>query len=338
MMHLNLLHNPKLKAMALLLAVLSWGVVKQITNNDKTIDNIPVQIRLPEGWAIREIEQNEVRITFRGTREALLLLDERTVQVTLDLRESDFTSRKTIEIEPRQVTYTGSSARIVEIEPPTLEIQLGMEGRKQLPVVVNRSGEPPEGLQVESITATPQLVTLYGAQELLENITSLQTAPLTLSDKVQSFEQRLDVLPPSEEWVGLIDPPRVRVRVGLAGLVEERTFEDIPILLYHPAGEPPPGRRNVEPDTVDVFLQGSPQLLDNLDIAKIRAFVSAEEAAADSGEHAVRVLAPPGVAVLGVRPPTVRLRRPPPTPTPSPTPTPVPATPTPTPDDPEETP
>ena len=325
-MHLNLLHNSKLKAMSLLLAVLSWGVVKQITNNDKTIDNVPVQIRLPEGWAIRGVDPNEVQVTFRGTREALLLLDERTVQVMADLRESEFEAEKNVEIQPRQVTYTGSSARIIDITPDTLNIRLDMEGRKQLPVVVNRSGEPPEGLKIESIEADPKLATLYGSQDLLENITSLQTAPLTLSDKVQSFEQRLDILPPTEEWVGRIDPPRVRVRVGLAGLVEDRTFTDIPILLYHPAGETVSGAFRSVPETVDVFLQGSPQLLDKVDVSQINAFVSAREANATEEKQSVRVLAPPGVAVLGVRPPSVRLRQIRPTPTPAPAPTPTPDT------------
>lgn len=319
-MHLNLIHNYKLKGMALLLAVLSWGIVKQITNNDKAIENVPVQISLPEGWAIRNKSTTEVQVTFRGTREDLLLLDERTVQVLVDLRESEFEQEKTIRILPRQVAYTGSSARIIDIQPDTLVVRLGKEGQKQLPVVVNRFGEPPEGLKVEAIETSPKIVTLYGAQDLLEQITSLQTAPLPLSDKIQTFEQRLEVIPPNEEWVGRIDPHRIRVKVTLAGLTEERRFEDVPLLLYHPATSASLGTRLAEPKTVDVFLKGSPQLLDTLDISSIKAFVSASEAPDAPVDKSVNVLVPPGLEVLGVQPPTVQLRRPRPTATPPPEP------------------
>jgi YbbR domain-containing protein len=321
-MHLNLLHNSKLKGMSLLLAVLSWGIVKQITNNEKPIENVPVRITLPEGWAIREKDLTEVTITFQGTREALLLLDERTVQVQVDLRDSPFEKEKVIPLDSSFVTYTGSSAQIIDIQPDTLVVNLGKEGRKQLPVVVNRFGDPPEGLKVEAIETTPQIVTLYGAEELLEQVGSLQTAPLSLSDKIQTFEQRLDVLPPSEEWVGRIDPPRVRVKVTLAGLTLRREFQNIPLLLYHPATEASPGPRVAEPDTVDVFLKGSPQLLDTLDTSRIKAFVSASETPEAPVDKAVNVLVPAGLEVLAVSPPTVRLRplRPTPTPTPSPEP------------------
>jgi YbbR domain-containing protein len=303
-MHLNLLHNPKLKGMALLLAVLSWSIVKQITNNDKTIQNVPVQINLPEGWAIRDKDLAEVEVTFRGTREALLLLDERTVQVLVDLRESEFEPVKTVQIEPRQVAYTGSSARIIDIRPAKLELQLGKEGHKSLPVIVNRIGDPPKPLRLESIESTPSLVTLYGAEDLLQGINSLQTAPLSLTDKSQSFEQRLEIIPPNPEWVGRIDPPRIRVKVTLTGLTVERKFEDIPLLLYHAASEATTGGRIAEPAQVDVFLKGSPEMLDELDTRRIKAFVSVDA----PKEPLVDVLVPPGIEVLGIDPPRVKIR------------------------------
>ena len=177
-MRLNLAHNYKLKAMALLIAVLTWGIVKQITNNDKTVLVEDVDLILPEGWAIRNKEQTEVYVTFRGTREDLLVLDGETVEIRVDLRDTDFEPEKTVQLERRLITYTGSTARIIDIRPNTLTLRLGREGKKQLPVIINQIGEPPEGLKLEALTATPQLVTLYGAQDLLENINTLQTAPL----------------------------------------------------------------------------------------------------------------------------------------------------------------
>lgn len=319
------LHNYRLKGMALILAILSWGIVKQITNNDKVINEVPVRINFPEGWAIRDKDSNSVQITFRGTREDLLMLDSQTVQVLIDLRDEEFASEKTVTIRPRQVAYTGSNARITAIQPDTLHLQLGKEGQKQLPILVSQAGSPPDGIKLEAVVAEPGLVTLIGAEDLLDNINALQTAPLNLSDKIQSFEQRLDVLLPNPEWVGRVTPSRVLVRVTLAGLTIERRFSDIPLMLTLPAGNQTPMRLTAEPDTVDVFLRGSPQLLDELDTRRIQAFVSAQSSPSPRGnERKVNVLVPAGLEVLGVQPDRVTIKR---MPEPAPTPTALPSAP-----------
>jgi hypothetical protein len=111
--------------------------------------------------------------------------------------------------------------------------------------------------------------------------------------------------------------------VTLAGVTEERRFSDISLMVLHPANEPV-GNRKVKPDKVDVFLEASPQLLDDLEASSIRAFVSTE--GETNKEREVRVLVPPGIDVLGVRPDTV-LVLPEPTPAPEPTPTPAESTP-----------
>lgn len=319
----KLLHNYKLKAMALVLAVITWGIVKQITNNDKVINNVPVNLTLPEGWAVREMDDSNVKVTFRGTRDDLLRLDERTVQIQVNLRETEFEPEKTLRILPRQVAYTGSSARIMDIQPATLTVRLGKEGRKKLPVIINRTGEPPQGLKVEAIEVDPRVVSLYGAEDLLEGVNALRTAPLNLSDKLRSFEQRLDVLLPSREWVGRVEPPRVRVKVTLAGETEERKFTGVPLMLYHLAGHTVSGRQVADPETVDVFIKGSPQLLDELAVDRIRAFVHAGPTRENDAPREVNVLLPPGLDVIGIQPATVNVRTlSPPTPTPAPTPVP----------------
>jgi len=324
----NYLHNLQLKAIALLLAIVSWGIVTRITNNETLITDVPVQITIPEGWAIRDQDVQSVDLTFRGTREDLLRLDERTIQVEVDLRDEEFVANRSIPLSPRMVTYTASNARVTSIEPNIVNLAFGREGRKDLPVLVSQSGQPPQGLTVESIQVEPSVVTLFGEQEALETVSSLQTGPLNLSDRIRSFEQRVEVKLPSESWVGRVQPARVLVKVTLAGVTEERRFPDVPLLTVHPVNQAV-AVRSVTPAQVDVFLEASPQLLDALDLSQIRAFVSTDGEPDDKKE--VQVLVPPGIDVLGVRPDSVTLLPPPaqetsgtaPSPTTSPSPTPV---------------
>jgi YbbR domain-containing protein len=306
--------NVRLKAIALLLAIVSWGVVTQITNNETGITDVPVVINIPEGWAIRDQDVRTVDLTFRGTREDLLRLDERTIQLEVDLRDEEFLSTRSVRLTPRMVTTTASNARVTKIEPDTVNLSFGREGSKDLPVLVTQSGQPPQGLTIESIQVEPSVVTLYGEQEVLETVSSLQTNPLNVSDRIRSFEQRVEVKPPTESWVGRVTPSRVLVKVTLAGVTEERRFADIPLLTVHPVNVPVDPRA-VAPETVDVFLEASPQLLDALEISDIRAFVSTD--GRENERKPVQVLVPPGIDVLGVRPDTVRLISPP-TPEPAP--------------------
>lgn len=305
----DLLHNVHLKAIALLLAVLSWGIVREITNNETRISDVPVRIQIPEGWAIRDQNIRSVDLTFRGTREDLLRLDERAVEVAIDLRDDDFSASRSLELTPRMVSSTTSNARVIAIEPSQMDLKFGQEGRKDLPVLITQSGQPPQGLTVQSIEVEPSVVTLFGERELLETVSSLQTSPLQLSDRIRSFEQRVDVNLPSETWVGRVLPSRVLVKVTLAGVTEERLFPQVPLLMVHPVNQPV-NTITVSPDQVDVFLEASPQLLDELDPSRIRAFVSVEGAAEEPRE--VNVLLPPGFELLGVRPDTVTLVPPPP--------------------------
>lgn len=315
----------RLKATALLLAVLSWGIVTRITNNETRISNVPVLITNPEGWAIRDQDVQSVDLTFRGTREDLLRLDERTIQIEVDLRDEEFTSSRSIPLSARMVTHAGSNARVTSIEPKEVNLSFGREGSKDLPVVVSQSGQPPQGLTVESIQVEPSVVTLFGEEEVLETVNSLQTASLNLSDRIRSFEQRVDVKLPTESWVGRVNPSRVLVKVTLAGVTEERRFSAIPLLLVHSTQEQA-GALIPSPSEVDVFLKASPQLLNALTPSQIRAFVFTD--GPPGTERMVQVLAPPGVDVLGVRPDTVSLQSPPPpeppeaeaSPTPEPTP------------------
>jgi len=305
----RILRNYQLKGIALVLAMLSWVIVSRITNNNKILPNVPVQITLPEGWAIRDKDVNTVQVTFRGTSADLGLLGTKSVQITLDLRDEEFESEKTITISPRQVSFAGVNSRVTSIRPNSVTLQLGREGSRKLPVIVNQVGKPPEGFKVEAIEIEPPLVTVVGAEDVLEQINALQTIPLNLSDKIQSFTQRLDVQLPNPEWVGQIDPARVLVRVTITGLTVERKISSIPVFLIQPSNEFSSIRSVIDPVTVDVFLKGSPQLLDELDERRIQAFVSTQSLDdLESNIRKVNVLVPPGLEVLGTQPDWVTLK------------------------------
>lgn len=309
-------HNYKLKAIALGLAWLTWYIVTTITNFDKVISNVNLVLMLPEGWAVLDKSTDEFQVTFRGTKEDLLMLDERSVQLFVDLRNEEFSPTKRIRLTNRIVTHN-SKARVYELHPAYVELRLGREGSRRLPVRPTTSGEPAEGMRLESVVYEPTHVTLFGAEDRLDAITSLQTQPVNLADRVRSFEQRVDVLIPSQDWIGRVEPSRVTVRVNLAGLTEDRVLEGVPVRISLPGDYEGALPLEAVPQQVSLTLKGRPELLDELTPDTIYAFAPVE-----SGRNEARVIVhlPAGVELLDVRPRNVALRTPPPTPPAAPSP------------------
>lgn len=303
----RLTSNLKLKLMALGLAVLSWYIVSTITNFDKVITNVNMVLLLPEGWAVLEKSTDDFQVTFRGTKEDLLMLDERSVQLFLDLRNEEFTPTKRIRLTNRMVTHN-SKARIYDLHPANLDLRLGREGQRRLPIRPATTGEPADGMRLETISFEPTHVTLYGAEDRLDTVTSLQSAPLLLTDRSRSFEQRVDVQLPSPDWIGRVEPARVLVRVNLSGLTEDRIFENIPVRLSFLSDQQQGRNRIPEPENVRVTLKGRPELLAELDASVIQAFAPYIEG---QTEAQVIVHVPAGLDVLDISPSEVRLRTPP---------------------------
>lgn len=300
--------NVKLKGVALLLAVLTWTIVDLLTNYPKTLVTPEVRVQLPEGWAVIGREPSEFQILFQGTREDLSFINENSLEIIVDLSSESFDPSvvdnvRTVELTPRNVLHN-SRARVASIQPSSLRVRVGLEGQKPLPLRVNQTGELLSGLQVETITVDPPRVTLYGARDRLESVTALQTSPLNLTEKVGNFEQRVDVLLPSPDWVGRVEPARVQVRVTLVGLTEDRLFTEIPVQVsYGPSSSPE--RLVPDPPVVAASLKGGADLLDRLEPGSLRAFVTAGEA---SEEVRVYLHHPPGLELLDVQPPRVTLR------------------------------
>ncbi len=301
--------NVKLKGVALVLALLSWTIVDLLTNYPKTLIAQDLRVQLPEGWAVIGRDPSEFQVFFQGTREDLNFINENTLELMVDLSAENFDPSmvdnvRTVNLTSRNVIHN-SRARVASIQPSSVRVRVGLEGQKQLPLRVNQTGELLEGLHVETITVEPPRVTLYGARDRLESVTALQTSPLNLTEKVGDFEQRVDVLLPSPDWVGRVEPARVLVRVTLVGLTEDRVFSEIPVRVTFDPAQGPRETLVPDPPVVTASLKGGAELLDRLEPDALRAFVAAGAA---GQEARVYLHHPPGLELLDVQPPFVILR------------------------------
>lgn len=292
----KLMHNWQMKLGAFGLALLSWFVIHETTSHERVVGGVPLELDLPDGWAVKDQSFTEFEITFQGTQDDLLRLDARAIRLSADLQEAEYSSAKTLTLSEKNVSHT-SNARIWGIEPNVVEVTFDQETQKIVPVNVNLQGDLQLGTRVESAVAEPTLVTITGPRESLDSVKALQTTAVDLTGRIQSFGQRVEVLPPAENWSGKVTPPSVVVNVTLVGMKEQRTFTKLPVRVMGDADEGRAWKRT--PVEVDVILQGRSGKLDELKPSEIRAYVLPD---GGSGTLPVLVHVPAGIDVIAVIP------------------------------------
>jgi hypothetical protein len=146
------------------------------------------------------------------------------------------------------------------------------------------------------------MVKLVGSRRRLEEIDSVQTAPIPLEGRIKSFTQRVALLPPSEEWIVHMDPNRVDVSVVLAGQDAVREFTNLTVNVMSLPGIDAP-MPTLDPAAVSIRVEGRDTLVQSLKLEQFQAFVQVGERAVPSTNKVpIRVNIPAGLKLLEVIP------------------------------------
>ncbi|GGF34851.1 hypothetical protein GCM10010954_37400 [Halobacillus andaensis] len=183
--------------------------------------------------------------------------------VTIDLiNESQIENEYTVgeaEIDPNEVTITGSSAAIdrvasvkaiidvgeadatledieapvkvydaqgnelnVLLDPTTVDVTVPItRSEKDVPISFEPEGEAPEGMEVDSISSETDSVTISGPNDVLDEIENFEDIPVDVSDVTENETVEVDI--PLPEEVSSVEPETVEVEVEVE--VEEVTEE-----------------------------------------------------------------------------------------------------------------
>ncbi|MFG6150597.1 CdaR family protein [Halobacillus sp. B23F22_1] len=181
--------------------------------------------------------------------------------VTIDLiNESQIENEYTVgeaEIDPSEVTITGSSAAIdrvasvkaimdvgeadetledieapvkvydaqgnelnVLLDPTTVDVTVPItRSEKDVPISFEPAGEAPEGVEVDSINSETDSVTISGPNDVLEEIENFEDIPVDVSEVTEDETVEVDIPLPDE--VSGVDPETVEVEVEVEEVTEE---------------------------------------------------------------------------------------------------------------------
>lgn len=298
--------NRGTKLAAAVIAVITWYAVRLTINYVRTVPDVPLTIRVDDGWAILDRSAQNVDVTFRGAQEDVRNLNASQVKVVVDLRGKTREGTLTIRLKPKNVSGSGV-ARPIAIRPDEIVLSLDQQAEKTVPVKADLQGSPPDGFEVESLACTPATVKLTGPQKRLAEVDSLRTAPVDIEGRTRSFKKlKVAVLPPSENWVAKMEPETVAVEIGIAERATTRSFADVPVwVMADPARNQ---KIAISSNRVTVTLRGRAELLRSLKPRDVQAYVDVREL--DGGasyELPVRVVAPSGASLASAEPASIKV-------------------------------
>ena len=264
-----LLNNAGLKMVSILLAIVSWYAIRETISFEVSISDIPLQIRTGEGWAVFRQSENTITATFRGSQEDIRLMDHKQIKAVVDLRTNAVAGAIDVAITPQAIRGL-RGVRAVQVHPDRVRISLDHESEKLIAVKGRTTGKPLAG-EVEELICNPAVVRLRGPAQQLQQTEWIYTEPVDVEGRIESFSKRCRVLPPSNTWSPIIEPPDVQVEVVIEEKTDSLEWSDLPVAVI---GNPGAAVKvEITPARVNVVITGTPEALEILKTAAPKAFV-----------------------------------------------------------------
>jgi len=256
-----LYRNKSLIALALILAIICWYGIREITSFEKVIKDVPIRILLDSGWSVHERSASVTDILFRGSREDIGYLNREQVEIVVDLRGKVFDGSRTIVLDPRNVR-TPPRTLPVSLRPNVIELSLDREDVKEVPVRLNLAGSLPDGFEIDGQEVRPASVTLSGPSRRLAGVEAVRTAPVPLDGQFETFTVKTSLLQPGTDWTATFIPEEVEVQIELSERVVLAQVEDVPVRVLMEAQSP--RMAHVEPALVRVSVRGQAERMQTL--------------------------------------------------------------------------
>lgn len=175
----RLLNNIGLKIISIVLAIVFWFVVLNVSDYSMTvkIENIPVQQL--NGEALEELDQvydvasgDTVDIIVKGRRSVVTKLGKDDFVATADLSTMSITNTVQIFVKPKASSLDDEIS--ISCVDNTMKLNLEDKVVTQFPIKVKTEGEPAGGYAVGEIEVKPNIVNVEGPKSAVDKITEVR--------------------------------------------------------------------------------------------------------------------------------------------------------------------
>lgn len=185
--------NLRYKVVALLTALLLWGVSHTTSSVERGFDIPLVPGNVPEDLVITRQSTDAVNIRVRGTRAALRQLSVAELSYPVDLAGARAgTTERDVELAAMNLPR---GAQIVSRSPASLEFSLERKSTRTVKVRADIDGEPAAGFVVGDVSIEPARLRISGARSEVLRLAEVLTETIDVAGTNAPLEKKVRTTP-----------------------------------------------------------------------------------------------------------------------------------------------
>lgn len=217
------LKNRWLKLVSFLLALILWltFIPEEKIFTEKTL-TVPLEIHnIPSQMEIVEKPPSTVDVKIRSTRRLIGQITPANVSVILDLQHVSV-NQVNFPLSMDMI-YVPEGAEAKEVSPS--QINLKLETIKEIPleVIVDFTGEIPEGYKMTQYEVIPLEILVKGPESKIKEKFKLKTLPIDQSSLTKSQDIQVGLILPSQDLNWASSQTQVIVRVQIQKKEEDKS-------------------------------------------------------------------------------------------------------------------
>jgi YbbR domain-containing protein len=159
----------------------------------------------------------------------------------------------------------------LNMNPSVVDVEVPITSPFQtIPLQLKISGAPPAGYAIAMVTQTPDKVTAYGAQDVVDKLEFYQGPQLSLQDLKETKDFSLDI--PLRNKVTQLDPSKVTVHVEVVPSIT-KAVENVPITIIGQNENYITKVTQPATSSLNITVEGAPTIIDQLKVGDIQAIL-----------------------------------------------------------------
>jgi len=159
--------------LALVMAIFCWYLVSGQEKVETWLDVAVEFVNLPPHMEVVSGFPSKVQARVRGTSNQVRALGNVRLAYKIDL-STVRPGKNVVPLVPENMPLT-SAVEIVEFNPSRLEFEADVQEQKEVPVLLDWSGEPGPDMRVVNATVDPEKVVVTGLASALKNLKAIRT-------------------------------------------------------------------------------------------------------------------------------------------------------------------
>lgn len=263
-----------------------------VTLDDLIEKSIPVEVvtkgNPPEGYYVGTPIVRPTNVMISGAARSVNAVEKLKAEVDVQNFKSDTQLTSTI----RAVDIANRVIEDVKIDESVVDVLVPIDRAKTVKIEVRSSGKTPSDIELKELTPSISEVEIAGKNDMIENIESIKTGVIDLTEIKESTTIEVPLIIPS--GVRIADGrQKIKVNIEVEKIIERETSYMIEIKNLSDDFE-----AKLETNTIKIRIKGKESIINNFDYRNIECYVDLKEIKEGTHIVPITIKAPQSVEVV----------------------------------------